>query len=88
MWPGTCEPEIPNRNLYPPWPTLGLIVEALMAKLVRDNMREQGLESEREVGQVKRFGLRERDPFPNGLSSFYWEMSGCRCLEECVIVAL
>ena len=31
---------------------------------------------------------RERDPFPNGLSSFYREISGCRCLEECVVVGV
>ena len=39
---------------------------------------------------MKRFGLRERerDPFPNGLSSFYREISGCRCLEECVVVGV
>ena len=45
-------------------------------------------------GQVKRFGLRERerererDPFSNGLSSFDREMSGCRCLEKCVVVGV
>ena len=37
---------------------------------------------------IKRERERERDPFPNGLSSFYREISGCRCLEECVVVGV